>query len=296
MEHANVHNVGGSRQEHIDSSGGQTEPLMSVGVSETDFAATKVDNTRAIEASDVTENQLHLLSPEVTGLSKPPSSEAPPVTNIPAALCQSAGDDKPQRYSHTLIEQNNNLTSGPKQGAQSGDLRRVSSTATTASVTGSPSEEPDSDPGTICSDGRPNILRDLSTQTVIGPSLESYASPPTSQATASRDRVGQGRPTYPNQSFATLQSQLYLPPNQIQSARNRSSHSTHISSQSSGNLATTKDFVNTMPTAKTVGNTPVQSPGLFSPTTSPRSACVDDEDTHHGTPLLHATYLQAPKE
>lgn len=292
MEHAGMENGAGGGQEHTNLSGGRTEPLMSVGVSETDFAASKVDTFWSTEISNVTENQQHQLSPEVTGLT---NSLAPLLTHTPAALCQSEEDDKPQRYSHPSNEPDNHFTSRLEEGVESGDLARISSTSSVASTIGSWNEEHDNDHTITGLDGRSKTPLNLSAQTVIGQTLDSYNSPPTSQTTAKRGRVGQGRPTYPNQSFSALQFPHYLPPTQIQTGRNRSSHSTHMS-QSSGNLATVKDFDGTLPTAKTAGNTPIQSPGLFSPTASPRPAYEEDEETHHGTPLLHATHLQAPKE
>ena len=292
MEHAGVESGAGGRQEHTNLSGGRTEPLMFVGVSETDFAASKVDTFRPTETSDITKNQQYRISPEVTGLS---NSLAPSLTHTPAALCQSEQDYQPQRYGHPSNEPDNQFTSRLEEGVESGDLARISSTSSTASTVGAWNEENENDHTMTGLDRRSRTPPDLSAQTVIGPTSDSYNSPPTSQAIAKRGRVGQSRPTYPNQSFSALQFSHYLPPTQIQPGRNRSSHSTHMS-QSSGNLATVKDFDSTLPIAKTAGNTPIQSPRLFSPTASPRPAYEEDEETHHGTPLLHATHLQAPKE
>ncbi|KAL8719579.1 MAG: hypothetical protein Q9225_003431 [Loekoesia sp. 1 TL-2023] len=52
-----------------------------------------------------------------------------------------------------------------------------------------------------------------------------------------------------------------------------------------------------VPGAKTAGNTPAQSPGLFSPVyPASRNQVEESEDSQTSTPLLHPAHMQTPKE
>ncbi|KAL2857783.1 kinase-like domain-containing protein [Aspergillus pseudoustus] len=92
-------------------------------------------------------------------------------------------------------------------------------------------------------------------------------------------------PVYPNQSYAVLQSQtqhIHYPP----LLRTRSSYPTEATprpDQSRG--------------ARTAGNTPLSSPGLFSVKTPGLSPSrQSDGEGQTGTSFLHPTHLQPPKE
>lgn len=104
-------------------------------------------------------------------------------------------------------------------------------------------------------------------------------------------------PVYPDQSYAVLQSQIYPTPYQPHSLRTRGARPSHHSLHSDFTIPPRIPRGSTPPTqgSRTVGNTPVSSPGLFSgpiaPTTHPRSS---DDGLH--PPYLHPTHLQAPKE
>ena len=148
---------------------------------------------------------------------------------------------------------------------------------------------------------------DCSTQTVVGPttfragstrptSVPNFKSKPTSRGR----REGPLYPNYPDQSFAALQSQYYPPPYQPHALRTRSSQSSHHSSYSSDSSNQPRELPTMQSGARTVGNTPAQSPGLFSPL-APRSrpATQDLDDSSHRTPALHpahALHLQTPIE
>lgn len=92
-------------------------------------------------------------------------------------------------------------------------------------------------------------------------------------------------PVYPDQSYAVLQSQIH-PTYQPPFLRSRSSYpvdTVHKPTYSRG--------------ARTAGNTPISSPGLFSVrtpglTSSPGS----DGDDRSGNSYLHPSHLQPPKE
>ena len=140
--------------------------------------------------------------------------------------------------------------------------------------------------------------KESATQTVIGPSNpKSAMTRPTSvpnlntKSTSGRRRKeGPNYPVYPDQSFAALHSQQHPRPYQPHPLRTRSSHSSQNSSYSSISSRQSRDFP--MPSgAKTMGNTPAQSPGLFSPTL-PRGR--SDDVTR--TPTLHPSHLQTPTE
>lgn len=93
-------------------------------------------------------------------------------------------------------------------------------------------------------------------------------------------------PVYPDQSYASLQSQIhptYQPPH----LRSRSSYPTQTE--------TAPRYAHVR-AARTAGNTPISSPGLFSmnPRTTPSLA--SDDEGWIGSPYLHPSHLQPPKE
>lgn len=93
-------------------------------------------------------------------------------------------------------------------------------------------------------------------------------------------------PVYPDQSYASLQSQIHptwQPP--------------HLRSRSSYPLQSDSLLRNQPRVARTAGNTPISSPGLFSmrsPRTTPPIG--SDDEGWIGSPYLHPTHLQPPKE
>ena len=145
--------------------------------------------------------------------------------------------------------------------------------------------------------------KDFSTQTVIGPTFIPGSTRPTSvpnfQSTHRR-REGPEYPTYPDQSFAALQSQVYPPPYSPglpPSLRTRSSHPSQNFSASSTDVYAVREFPQTSSGAKTVGSTPAQSPGLFSPMFPTRRQWAGgSDDGRAGTPMLHPSHHKAPKE
>lgn len=97
-------------------------------------------------------------------------------------------------------------------------------------------------------------------------------------------------PVYPNQSYAVLQSQVHPPP--YQPLRTRSSYPSQSLSDRSP-----QDRGSVQPHTRTAGSTPVSSPGLFSVRTAQSTTPPGPgEPTHLGSPYLHATHLQLPKE
>ncbi|KAL8938996.1 MAG: hypothetical protein Q9216_003595 [Gyalolechia sp. 2 TL-2023] len=111
-----------------------------------------------------------------------------------------------------------------------------------------------------------------------------------------RRREGPEYPRYPDQSFAALQSQHYSS-YQPHPLRTRSSHASQNSSFSSIPSRNSRDQIAMVTGAKTVGNTPAQSPGLFSPVyPASRNKVDESEDSQTSTPLMHPAHMQTPKE
>jgi serine/threonine protein kinase len=152
-------------------------------------------------------------------------------------------------------------------------------------------------PSIVHSD-RPAFLRDLSSASsatvranTVDPS-QTYAAPSQQQLDG---------PVYPNQSYAALHLQQYPAPHVPPIARSRSSHPAHTAANSLSSLSTFgfahdhyRDIMESAP--RTVGNSPVSSPGLFDPNKR-RSAHIEHpNDGLYSSPWLHHMHRQAPKE
>ncbi len=106
-------------------------------------------------------------------------------------------------------------------------------------------------------------------------------------------------PVYPDQSYAVLQSQVHPTPYQPPFLQSRNSYPPHYSLSSAPSLPSwqPQECATRSQGPRTAGNTPVSSPGLFSPqgSRSPRSMGSSD-DVRVGGSYLHPTHLQEPKE
>lgn len=120
---------------------------------------------------------------------------------------------------------------------------------------------------------------------------------PTSLPIKRDEAHSRNRPNYPNQSFAALQAQ-YIPQHypRPHPLRTRSSHPSQHQSYLADVSRRSRELSSMSVGAKTAGNTPAQSPGLFSPTFSPNRSAAEHEDGQYNTPLLHPSHMQAPKE
>ena len=119
---------------------------------------------------------------------------------------------------------------------------------------------------------------------------------PTSAQSQVSSKPRQEGPHYPNQSFAALQLQHNPPIYHPHPLRARSSNPSQNSSYTSGSSRMPRDRASMNSGARTVGNTPIQSPGFF-PAPASRYRSADDlEEAQYSAPLLHSTHLQAPKE
>lgn len=110
-------------------------------------------------------------------------------------------------------------------------------------------------------------------------------------------------PFYPNQSYIALQSQAhplaYYPSRERKNPPHHghfSSLSAHIRTSGFGSDYHHRNILDSG--SRTVGNSPVGSPGLFNPMppTTPPLRHVRHEDGLYSSPYLHPTHRQAPKE
>lgn len=145
---------------------------------------------------------------------------------------------------------------------------------------------------------RPPFQRDLSTASnatvrahTVDP-IHAHAAPP---------RQLRDGPVYPNQSYAALHLQQYPIPHAPPIIRSRSSHPAHSAANSLSGLSTFglphdhyRDVMDSAP--RTVGNSPVSSPGLFDPKNHRSKQVEQPNDGLYSSPWLHHTHRQAPKE
>lgn len=185
------------------------------------------------------------------------------------------------------------------------DTSRVTSTSTLASSAfSSTSIQLNSTSAPHSPHRLPAPLGDSSIPTTNSASFPSKPPRPTSvpivtsnSSSSRRRRDGPEYPRYPDQSFAALQSQHYPPTYQPHPLKTRSSHTSQNSSFSSIPSRSSRDQIALMTGAKTVGGTPAQSPGLFSPVyPASRSQVDESEDSQTSTPLMHPAHTQTPKE
>ncbi|KAK2749661.1 hypothetical protein FQN57_005883 [Myotisia sp. PD_48] len=121
--------------------------------------------------------------------------------------------------------------------------------------------------------------------------------PLTSLSEVPSQMPSQDLPNYPNQSYAMLQQQVHPSFYKPSTLRTRSSYPSHsdFTSQSSV-LSWIRDPIGRKQSARTAGNTPISSPGLFSPRTATSSPSFDPEDGRSRPSPLHPTHMQEPKE
>jgi len=168
-----------------------------------------------------------------------------------------------------------------------------SSQPTSSTSLSSLASHPDSH--SLSYNSRSSSWRDISTQTAIPESNRPTSVPNFRSQFLTQRREIEDHPVHQTQSFAALQSQQYPPPYQPHPLRARSSH-TSQNSFSGSDAKPLKELPQTPSGAKTVGNTPAQSPGLFSPMFSSRKVAPDSDDGHYSVPTMHTAHLGEPKE
>lgn len=192
------------------------------------------------------------------------------------------------------------FTQKKSQGSFAADLSRTPSSSNLSStgLSGSTNSQLDTSSTPVSPDSRANAWKDyipsVKPESSRPVSVPNYQSKP-----LSRRRDGPEYPNYPDQSFKALQNQHYPPPYQpgeTHYLRTRSSHPSQNASFSSNDETPARGYPHIPSGAKTVGNTPAQSPGLFTPMLSRKRWTGEPDETRSGTPMLHPAHLQAPKE
>ncbi len=179
------------------------------------------------------------------------------------------------------------------------DISRTPSSSNVSStgLTGSTNSQRDACSTPVSPDSRASAWKDYVPS--YNPESNRPVSVPNFQSKPlSRRRDGPDYPNYPDQSFKALQNQHYPPPYQpgeFHHLRTRSSHPSQNASFSSDETSA-RGYPQIPSGAKTVGNTPAQSPGLFTPMVSKKHWTGESNEMRSGTPMLHPAHLQTPKE
>lgn len=151
-------------------------------------------------------------------------------------------------------------------------------------------------PGTTLQPGRPAFTRDLSSASTAS-NATVRANEDLFQSHLPPSESARDGPVYPNQSYAALHLQQHPSP----FVRSRSSHPAHSAANSLSSLATFgvphDHYHNIMDSApRTVGNSPMSSPGLFDPANHRLPKVDQPNDGLYSSPWLHHTHRQPPKE
>ena len=186
------------------------------------------------------------------------------------------------------------------QDSVAADISRTPSSSNVSStgVSGSTNSHLDTSSTPVSPDSRASTWKDYMHS--FNPESNRPVSVPNFQSKPmSRRREGPDYPNYPDQSFKALQNQQYPPPyrpSEPHHLRTRSSQPIHNLSFSSSDEAPARGYPAVPSGAKTVGNTPAQSPGLFTPMLPKRHWLTESEEARSNTSLLHPAHLQEPKE
>jgi serine/threonine protein kinase len=147
---------------------------------------------------------------------------------------------------------------------------------------------------------RPPFQRDLSSASSATVRAHTLDAIQTHTYAASSQQLRDG-PVYPNQSYAALHLQQHPIPHAPPIVRSRSSHPAHSAANSLSSLSGFglphdhyRDVMESAP--RTVGNSPVSSPGLFDPNNRHYKPIEQPNDGLYSSPWLHFTHRQAPKE
>ncbi|KAF2833998.1 kinase-like protein [Ophiobolus disseminans] len=171
--------------------------------------------------------------------------------------------------------------------------------STNASVTSIALADPAPSFGSTLPD-RPLFHRDSSAASTATVRAHTPGTAHTYAASSQQLRDG---PVYPNQSYAALHLQQHPTPHAPPIYRSRSTHPAHSAANSLSSLSTFgsahdhyRDIMESAP--RTVGNSPVSSPGLFDPNNRrPRQIEPrQPDDGLYSPPWLHHMHRQAPKE
>ena len=218
-----------------------------------------------------------------------------PVQDRNELQCQGNGDEDT-----TSPRQSDYFTQKGLQDSVATDISRTPSSSNVSStgLSGTTNSHLDTSSTPVSPDSRASTWKDYMPS--FNPESNRPVSVPNFQSKPmSRRREGPDYPNYPDQSFKALQNQQYPPPyrpGEPHHLRTRSSQPIHNLSFSSSDEAPARGYPSVPSGAKTVGNTPAQSPGLFTPMLPKRHRTTDAQEDRSNTSLLHPAHLQEPKE
>lgn len=239
---------------------------------------------------------------------KTPKLEHPPlvIESLASKLSESAQDENQQHYQGNAEEDitfpghPDYFTQKVPQGSFAADISRTPSSSNVSSIglSGSTNSQNDTSSTPVSPESRATVWKDYIP--LFNPESNRPVSVPNFQSKSlSRRREGPEYPNYPDQSFKALQNQHYPPsyqPGEPHHLRTRSTHPSQNQSFSSGDEIPARGYPQIPSGAKTVGNTPAQSPGLFTSMLPKKHWTVEPDETRSVTPMLHPAHLQAPKE
>lgn len=242
---------------------------------------------------------------------KTPKSEQPPSIESLGPGVPSEGHLGDQKVAIDVdaatFQSQDYFASKPADNSEYGYLRAAMPALSSANSSPSLGETPATKSSTTSSPSGPSLnWKEFSAQPKASPPYHTHGNHrPTSVPNfhanpASRRREGPDYPKYPDQSFKALENQHYPVSYRSSSPhllRTRSSHLSHTSSFSSTDNHATNDLPHLPSGAKTAGNTPAQSPGLFSPIHPAKKHWLSESsDGRSATPTLHPTHHKPPKE
>lgn len=239
---------------------------------------------------------------------KTPMLEHPPlvIESIASKLSDTPQSEDQQQYQGngeediTLSGHPDYFTRKIPQRSFAADISRTPSSSNVSStgLSGYTNSQNDTSSTPVSPESRASVWKDY--MPLFNPESNRPVSVPNFQSKSlSQRREGPDYPNYPDQSFKALQSQHYPPPYQPGEShhlRTRSTHPSQHQSFSSSDEIPARGYPQIPSGAKTVGNTPAQSPGLFTPILSKKHWTGEPDETRSATPMLHPAHLQAPKE
>ena len=239
---------------------------------------------------------------------KTPKLEHPPlvIESLASKLSESAQNENQQQYQGNAEEDitfsgnPDYFTQNVPQGSFAADISRIPSSSNVSStgLSGSTTSQNDTSSTPASPESRASVWKDY--MPLFNPESNRPVSVPNFQSKSlSRRREGPDYPNYPDQSFKALHNQQYPPPYQPGEHHHLRTRSTYPSQKllfSSGDEIPARGYPPIPSGAKTVGNTPAQSPGLFTSTLPKKHWTGEPDEIHPATPMLHPAHLQAPKE
>ncbi|KAF2035364.1 kinase-like protein [Setomelanomma holmii] len=270
---------------------------MAAEPAQDEHSSTRIDST-AQEDGEATPSQSHGVNLDENDST--PRSEAPSLPDaVTASLLSQMHPLEPEPS--YFSPQPRRLYSSHLPRSTTASSEPSPTHSTNASATSISILEPSIAEGVEYSFARPAFQRDLSSQSTASNATVRANSVEPSLTYAASLRQQRDGPVYPNQSYAALHLQQHPLPHAPPIVRSRSSHPAHSAANSLSSLSTFglhhehyRDVMDSAP--RTVGNSPVSSPGLFDPNNRRSQRIEQPNDGLYSSPWLHHMHRQAPKE